>query len=51
LLICFLIVLRASKKIKKIKALLAQVKAIYKRKDVYKRNNLAKEAINLETAV
>ncbi len=39
------------KKIEKIETLLARVKAAHKREDVYKRDNLAEEAIDLETAV
>jgi hypothetical protein len=39
------------KEIEKVETLLARVKAAHMRKDVYKRDNLAEEAIDLETAV
>ena len=42
---------RVGKKIEKVEILLARVKAIYKREDVYKRDNLAEEAIDLEITV
>jgi hypothetical protein len=39
------------KKIDKVEALLARVKAVRRREDVYKRDNLAEEAIDREIAV